>query len=163
MRKRKVTKSDLDILDALQKDAYSTDEAIAEKVHRSRTVVTRQRHKLEEAGVIRGYRADINPQAVGLGTTVYTLISLKHHGEGLSRQFAEQLATMPNVVEWAYLSGSWDFLVKFAVKNTRHHDALLYRILDMQNVSRVRGMHIHGQPVTRPLPLDGGELVPQED
>lgn len=163
MRKLKLTKSDLGILEELQKDGYTQDEVIGTKIHRSRPVVVRRRQQLEEAGIIRGYRADIDPKAVGLKTTVYTLVSLKQHGGGLVAEFGQVLATMPNVIEWAKIGGSWDFLLKFAVCNSEHHDALLYRLLDLPNVSRVRGMHVHGQPMTKPLPLDGGELVPPEE
>jgi Lrp/AsnC family leucine-responsive transcriptional regulator len=163
VRKKSLTRTDCDILSALQVNAYEKDESIGKKVHRSRSVVLRRRTELEEEGVIRGYRADIDPKKVGLGTTVFTLVSLKQHGDGLVKEFGEVLQAMPNVIEWTRISGSWDFLLKFAVKNTAHHDALLYRILDMASVSRVRGMHVHGAPHTKPLPLDGGELVPQDD
>lgn len=163
VRKLRLTKDDLSILGALQRDGYKSDADLGELIHKSRPVVVRRRQQLEAAGVIRGYRADIDPKAVGLKTTVFTLISLKQHGGGLVAEFGQVLSAMPNVVEWAKVGGSWDFLVKFAVKDSEHHDALLYRILDMPNVSRVRGMHVHGQPVTKPLPLDGGELVPPDE
>lgn len=160
VRRLRLTKDDVSILDALQRDAYKSDADLGELIHRSRPVVVRRRQVLEEAGVIRGYRADIDPKAVGLKLTVYTLISLKQHGGGLVTAFGDVLSTMRNVIEWARIGGSWDFLVKFAVRDSEHHDALIYSILDMPNVSRVRGMHVHGQPVTKPLPLDGGEFSP---
>ena len=163
VRKKALTRTDCDILAALQVNAYDNDESIGKKVHRSRSVVLRRRTELEGEGVIRGYRADIDPKKVGLGTTVYTLVSLKQHGGGLVKEFGETVQAMPNVIEWTRISGSWDFMLKFAVKNTAHHDALLYRILDMANVSRVRGMHVHGIPQSKPIPLDGGELVPEDD
>lgn len=163
MRKPKLTATDRSILRELQNDAYTPDAKVGELVHKDRTGVARRRQELEKAGVIRGYHADIDPRMVGLGATVYTLVSLKQHGGGLVKEFGETVDAMPNVVEWSRVGGSWDFLLKFAVRDTAHHDALLYRILDMPNVSRVRGMHVHGTPQTKPIPLDGGELRPQDD
>ena len=163
MRRKSLNRTDCSILSALQVNAYENDDSIGKKVHRSRSAVLRRRNELEEEGVIRGYHADIDPKKVGLGTTVYTLVSLKPHGGGLVKEFGETFQAMPNVIEWTRISGSWDFMLKFAVKDTAHHDALLYRILDMANVSRVRGMHVHGTPQTKPIPLDGGELVPEHD
>jgi Lrp/AsnC family transcriptional regulator, leucine-responsive regulatory protein len=163
VRKTKLTSSDEVILGELQRNAYKPDAELGELIHRDRTAVSRRRRELEKAGVISGYQAVIDPDKVGLGTTVFTLISLKQHGGGEVKKFGEALSLMPNVIEWSRIGGSWDFLVKFAVKSSRHHDALLYRILDMTNVSRVRGLHVHGKPETKPLPLNGGELVPEDD
>jgi Lrp/AsnC family leucine-responsive transcriptional regulator len=163
VRRKGLAKTDCGILAALQENAYEKDEDIGHRLHCSRSAVLRRRTVLEESRVIRGYRADIDPAKVGLPTTVYTLVSLKQHGDGEVEKFSKELAAMPNVVEWSCLGGSWDFLLKFAVKDTRHHDGLLYRILTMPNVSRVRGMHVQGTPVTKPLPLDGGQLYPQDD
>lgn len=168
MRKLKLTATDEVILGELQKDAYKSDADLGELVSKDRTAISRRRQELEKAGVIRGYHADIDPKKVGLGSTVYILIGLKEHGgtpKGTSHvdTFSELLATMPNVIEWSSISGSWDFLVKLVVKNGDHHEALLFRILRLPMVSRVRGMHVQGQPKTKPLPLNGGELVPQDD
>lgn len=163
MRRKALGKTDCGILAALQEDAYAKDEEIGQQLHCSRSSVLRRRTALEEAKVIRGYHADIDPKKVGLPTTVYTLVSLKQHGGGEVDKFSRELDAMPNVVEWSCLGGSWDFLLKFAVKDTRHHDALLYRILNMPNVSRVRGMHVQGTPATKRLPLNGGELYPEDD
>ena len=163
MRKPKLDSTDFGILAALQGSADTNDEALGEQFACSRSAVLRRRTALEKAKVIRGYHADIDPKKVGLPTTVYTLVSLKQHGNGEVEKFARELDTMPNVVESSCLGGSWDFLLKFAVKDTRHHDALLYRILNMANVSRVRGMHVQGTPTTKRLPLDGGQLYPQDD
>lgn len=163
MRKIRLDRTDLGILAALQKNADARDEAIGEQLQCSRSAVLRHRTALEEAKFIRGYHADIDPKKVGLPTTVFTMVSLKQHGAGEFEKFSRELDAMPNVVEWSRLGGSWDFLLKFAVKDTQHHDALLYRILLMANVSRVRGMHVQGAPVTKHVPLDGGELYPQDD
>lgn len=163
MRRKGLSKTDCGILAALQSNAYAKDEDIGLKLHCSRSAVLRRRTALEEARVIKGYQANIDANKVGLPTTVYTLVSLKQHGGGEVEKFSREMDAMPNVVEWSCLGGSWDFLLKFAVKDTRHHDALLYRILNMANVSRVRGMHVQGTPTTKPLPLDGGQLYPEDD
>jgi Lrp/AsnC family transcriptional regulator for asnA, asnC and gidA len=168
VRKTKLTSTDEVILGELQKNAYKPDAELGELIHKDRTAVTRRRHELEKAGVIRGYYADVDPRKVGLGSTVFILVGLKEHGatgKGRSHvdEFHDMLTTMPNVVEWSSISGSWDFLLKLAVKNDDHHEALLHRILRLPMVSRVRGMHVHGQPRTKPVPLNGGELVPEDD
>ena len=149
----KLTATDLEILRTLQADCYRSNEAIGETVNKSGSAVSRRIGELQKAKVITGLHAAIDPDKIGLKTTVFTLVSLKQHGDGTTANFAAVIDTWPNVIECARTSGSWDFLLKFLVRDTRHHDELHNKLLAMPEVSRVRGMHVIGSPKTKPVPI----------
>lgn len=150
----KLTRNDFDILRELQGNAWLSNEVIGERVKKSASVVSRRVGELQKAGVITGVHAAIDAQKVGLVTTVFTLVLLKSHGDGLTDNFEREVAALPNVVEVARIGGSWDFLLKFAVRDTPQYDLLHNKLLALPMVSRVRGMHVIGKPQARPLPLE---------
>lgn len=150
----KLNKTDLGILRALQKDASQSNDAIGQQVSRDGSVVSRRVAELTKAKVITGIHAALDPTKLGLVTTVYTLVSLKAHGLDLTDAFEAEINAMPNVVEWSRINGSWDYLLKFQVKDTPTHDRLHNRLLSLPMVSRLRGMHVIDQPFVKPLPLD---------
>lgn len=151
----KLSKTDLEILRLLQADAKLTNEEIGQQVRRDASVVSRRIGELRKAKVITGMHAAIDPNKLGLVTTVFTLVSLKAHGLDLTDAFERELAAMANVVEWSRINGSWDYLLKFQVRDTPTHDRLHNRLLSLPMVSRLRGMHVIDQPFVKPLPLDG--------
>ena len=149
----KLTATDIAILRALQADCYRSNEAIGEAVDKSGSAVSRRIAELQKAQVITGLHAAIDPEKIGLKTTVYTLVALKSHGGGAVADFASVIDAWPNVVEWSRTSGSWDFLLKFLVRDTQHHDELHNKLLAMPEVSRLRGMHVIGSSRIKPVPL----------
>ena len=64
------------LLEALQQDASLTNGALAEKIGLSASQVSRRRQRLEQEGVVRGYRALIDPEAIGLSVTVFIHVAL---------------------------------------------------------------------------------------
>lgn len=150
---RKFTKDDLEILRILQSDALMKQEDIAEKIHKSASVVSRRIAELTKSGVITGAHAALDQQKVGLPTTVWTLVSLKEHGGGKTTDFEREIEAMPNVVEWSKIGGSWDYLLKFSTRDTEHYDLIHNQLLNMAMVSRVRGMHGIGKPHVKGLPI----------
>lgn len=152
----KLNKTDMAILRALQKDARQSNEEVGRGagVKRDGSVVSRRVAELVKAKIITGMHAAIDPAKLGLVTTVYTLVTLKAHTPDLTDPFERELEAMPNVIEWSRISGSWDYLVKFLVKDTPQHDRLHAQLLRLPMVSRLRGMHVKGQPFVKPVPLE---------
>src|SRR5262245_55402045 len=75
----KLDNFDLPILNALQEDGRATNVDIAEKVNLSPSPCLRRIRALEQSGIIRGYRADIDRNEVGLGLTVFVEIKVARH------------------------------------------------------------------------------------
>jgi Lrp/AsnC family leucine-responsive transcriptional regulator len=81
--------------------------------------------RLEQAGVIQGYHARIDPAALGLPDTVFVEVMMDRHDEESLRRFEEMVAAMPEVVEAHLVTGEYDYVLKVAVGGTAGYAALL--------------------------------------
>ena len=106
---------DLKILAALQRDGRLTNGELAEAVGLSASQCSRRRSALEERQVIRGYPAQLAPERLGLGVTVFTQVTLARHSPDNARRFAELVRRLDFVLEAHALTGDADYLIKMIV------------------------------------------------
>ncbi|WP_229729189.1 Lrp/AsnC family transcriptional regulator [Agaricicola taiwanensis] len=94
---------------------------------------------LEEAGIIKGYRADVDRAAVGLTTTVFIEISVDRHSKQNADAVQERLAAIPGLVSCHMVSGNADFLAEVVVADHAAYERVLTEhILTMEMISNVR-------------------------
>lgn len=130
---------DLKILDALQRDARLTNNELAEKVGLSASQCSRRRSALEEAGVIRAYRATIDPQALGLTVHAFVQVTLATHSPDNSRRFHMLVAGIEEVQEAFSVTGEADYLVKMVVADLPALARILNEVfLPHESVAHVR-------------------------
>lgn len=89
-----------------------TATALAAKVGLTVAPCHRRLRDLESSGVIRGYRADIDPGAIGLGFEAIVFVTLARVERTTVADFEERVEAMPNVVEAQRLFGSPDYLLR---------------------------------------------------
>lgn len=89
-----------------------TATALASKVGLTVAPCHRRLRDLEASGVIRGYRADVDPAAVGLGFEAIVFVTLRQVERTIMAEFEERVASSPNIVEAQRLFGSPDYLLK---------------------------------------------------
>ena len=131
--------ADLRLLDALQKDGRLTNQELAERVGLSASQCSRRRAHLEEAGVIRSYRADLSPEAVGFNVLVFVQVALSAHSPDNSRRFRDLVARIEEVQEAYSLTGETDYLLKIAVPDLRSLSKLVSEtLLAHDTVAHVR-------------------------
>ena len=116
---------DRKILSVLQHNARASLQDIGAAVGLSPSPCWARIRKMEEAGVIEGYTVRLNPQALGLSDTVLLMVTLDSHSDNTLEKFGEQLATIPEVVEAHLVSGTYDYLLRVMVKDTRDYERLL--------------------------------------
>jgi Lrp/AsnC family transcriptional regulator, leucine-responsive regulatory protein len=114
---------DAQILTILQGNARVSNAEIARQVGLAPSAVFERIRKLEERGVIRGYSAQIDPHAVGLGLVAYTFVRSNDRPGGI--QTAERLAEIPEVLEVHHVAGEDCFLVKVRAADTEALGRLL--------------------------------------
>jgi len=122
-------KFDLAILTELQNDGRLSNTKLAEKVGLSTTPCWNRVRALEDKGVIEGYTALLNQQAMGLPDTVIIEVTLERHDEDMLEKFGEALAELPEVLEAYLLTGEYDYLIKVAVAGTAGYEEFLRRKL----------------------------------
>jgi Lrp/AsnC family leucine-responsive transcriptional regulator len=139
MPKIEINQTDLRILTELQNDARLANVDLADRIHLSPSPCLRRTRRLEEAGVIRGYRADLDRGMVGLGLTVFIEIKVDRHSRHNADALATALAEMPEVVSCCMVSGAADFLAELVVPDLTAYERLLSdRLLTLPMVADIR-------------------------
>ncbi len=106
--------ADWRLVATLQADASLTNASLAERVGLSASQISRRRQRLEETGIIRGYRAILDAPALGFPVTAFIQIALASHDAESRRRFREWLRLAPPILEAHGLSGRAEILVKVA-------------------------------------------------
>ena len=143
------------LLDVLQVEGRLSNVALAERVHLSPSPCLRRVKALEHDGVIAGYRAMLDREAVGLGLTVFVEIKVEGHSEKLATAMENAVNAMPEVVSCHIVSGYADFLLEVVVPDLRSYERLLLgSLLKLPGVSDVRtNFAIRTMKAPSPLPL----------
>ena len=149
--------TDRRILLALQAEGRLTNVELAERVALSASPCLRRVRRLEEAGVVLGYRAVLDREAVGLGLTVFVEIKVERHSRDNAQALQDALAAIPEVVACHMLSGAADFLAEVVVADLRAYEALLTeRLLVLPMVAAIRSnVSLRRIKSEAPLPLPG--------
>ena len=139
MRRAKLDRVDRRILKALQDHGRMTNVELARRAEISAPPCLRRVRALEEAGYIRGYHADINPEALGFGVAVFAQVGLSSQAESDLRAFEELVQAWPEVRECHMLAGETDFLLRIvAVDWDAYQRFLTTRLTAAPNVSHVK-------------------------
>ncbi len=120
---------DRKILALLQEDATLPIERIAAEAGISPSPCWRRIRKLEEAGVIQRRVALLDPDRLGVGTTVFVSIRTNRHDADWARRFCEAAARLPEIVEFYRMSGQVDYLLKVVVPDIAAYDRLYKRLI----------------------------------
>ena len=102
-------KFDLAILQELQSDARLTNAELAQRVGLSAAPCWRRVRALEEAGFIKGYRAEIDRRKIGLGVLAFVRLDADRNTGGLTQAMEEAIRKIPEVVSCHYISGTGTF------------------------------------------------------
>lgn len=103
---------DRKIIDALQKDGRITMTDLANQVGLSATPCTERVRRLEREGIISGYHARINPQALGLRVLVFIEIRVANKSPQTLDEIRVAIEKLDEVIECHLVSGDFDYLIK---------------------------------------------------
>jgi Lrp/AsnC family leucine-responsive transcriptional regulator len=149
---------DLQLLAELQRGGRLTNAELAERVHLSASACLRRMQRLERDGVIAGYRAEVDPERIGLGLQAFVRVQLNHHDAVAVAAFATFVNACDEVIACHALTGDMDYLLHIAVRDLEHFSRfLLDRLLAQAGVADVNSSFVL-RTVTafRGMPLGGG-------
>ncbi len=131
--------TDWKILRELQRDGRITNVELSQRVGISAPPCLRRVKRLEEAGIIRGYRALLNAEALGQPVVAFCLVGLHHQSETLLKAFAEKAAQWPLVRGAWMVSGETDFLLHCVAPDLQTlQDFIIGEVTSAANVDTVR-------------------------
>ncbi len=128
---------DRQILRELQQDGCMTNVELARRVQLSAPPCLRRVRRLEEAGVIRGYHADLDPVALGWEVTFFALVGLETQKQAVLDAFEAMVLAWPEVRECHMIRGGGDFLLRLVARDTAHENALTTRLTGAAHVLKV--------------------------
>ena len=108
------TLDDIDrrILHQLQRDARQPNLALAERVGLSPSACLRRVQALERAGIIKSYRAVLDPEKLGIGFVAYVTVGLNTHTKAAQESFERAVARAPEVRECHNITGTVEYLLR---------------------------------------------------
>ena len=123
---------DRSILTELQKDGRLPNVELAARVHLSPSSCLRRVKQLENAGIISGYVAVLNPKLLGQSGVSFTIINLSTMSNSLLEAFEQAVIETPEVLDCYYVAGANDYLIRFAYRDAadleRFHTDVLMRL-----------------------------------
>jgi Lrp/AsnC family leucine-responsive transcriptional regulator len=123
---------DARILAALQEDGRASYAELARTVAMSASAVTERVRRLEEAGVITGYTAVVEPERLGLGIMAFVRLRYPHPNY---KPFHDLVAVMPEIVEAHHITGEDCFVLKVLARSMRHLEATTGRVAGLGSVT----------------------------
>jgi len=129
---------DWNILRELQRDGRITNVALSRKVGISAPPCLRRMRALEEAGIIRGYRALLDEKRLGYEVTVFAMVHLVSQAETDLVAFEERVRAWPLVRECWMLSGEVDFILKCVAPDLPTFQAFVSELTAAPNVRNVK-------------------------
>lgn len=108
---------DLAMLAELERNGRLTNAALAARVGIAESTCTQRLRSLRDRGVITGFRADIDPAALGLTLQALITVRLGTHGREQIRAFETTARSLPNVLTAFHVAGADDYLLHVAVSS----------------------------------------------
>ena len=141
-------RTDWQLLTELQRDGRSSFAELARAVAMSPSAVAERIRRLEEAGVIAGYRASLDPERVGLQVMAFVRL---RYPTGNYRPFHALLESTPEIIEAHHVTGEDCFVLKVLTRSMRHLEEV---------TGRISGLGAVTTSVVYSSPLPGRAVAP---
>ena len=146
--------TDRKILAELQKDGRISITELGERIGLSLSPCHRRVRALEQAGVISGYRAIINPARVGLNFSAIVFVTLREGTSDSVQSFESALLDIPEIIQAQRLFGDPDYILHVVTRDLNAFQRLYDRSLSaLPSVLRLTSTLVMKSILNRPLPL----------
>ncbi len=145
------------ILAALQANARLSNVELAQQAGLSPSPCLRRVRSLENDGVIKGYAALVDQEAVGLPVSVFIMVSLEKQIEQALEIFEERVRALPEVMECYLMTGDSDYLLRVVTSDLQAYERfLMHQLTKFPGVSSIKSSFALKQVVYRTaLPIAG--------
>jgi Lrp/AsnC family leucine-responsive transcriptional regulator len=135
----KLDRVDARILRELQADGRRTVVELSQRVGLTGTPCARRVRQLEQAGVIVGYAAVLDPTRLGLHVQAFVQVKLERHTDENMDQFRRELAALDHVVACFATTGEYDFMLQVVAPDLEALSTVVLKKL--LKISCVRDVH----------------------
>ncbi|WP_296742116.1 Lrp/AsnC family transcriptional regulator [Mesorhizobium sp.] len=162
MAAAKLDPIDLRILDAIQRDGRITKLALAEKVGLSPTPCWMRLRKLEKAGIVSGYHAEIAVRAIAPVAMVLMEVTLANHRQADFDRFERVVRDIPEIVACWSVGGGVDYILKVMARDIDAYQRLVDGLLEREIGIDRYFTYIVTKTVKEETVLPVAELLPQQ-
>ncbi|MEO8882564.1 MAG: Lrp/AsnC family transcriptional regulator [Devosia sp.] len=146
---------DIKILSILQTEGRISKAALAERVNLSATPCWERLRRLEDAGIIESYGANISMKAFGPMTIIFVEVEIDSHRSEDFRRFEQAIGHIPEIVECWAVGGGIDYFCKVIVRHLADYQALIERMLASEIGIKRYYSYVVTMPIkNQPLPLN---------
>lgn len=146
-------RTDHQIMGLLQQNSRRSNKEIAATVGIADSTLSARIRRLEDLGVITGYHADIDPEALGIGFQAIIAIRLHHHSREVIAAFWEHTRELPEAIQVFHVTGPNDFLVHLVVADIDHLQRITAEVLtSWPEVAHLETSVVYGQQSHGGLP-----------
>ena len=146
----KLDRIDINILAELQKSGRMTNAQLADRVGLSASPCLARVKRLEDGGYITGYGATINLAKLGSVQIVFASVTLSDHRLPDFVKFEHGIVDVEEIVECHLVSGGFDYMLKFYVRNVTHYQEVIEKILERNiGVSKYFSYIVIKSPISR--------------
>ena len=121
---------DLAILQILSEEGRISKADLARRINLSATPAWERLKRLEKAGLIAGYRAEIALKALGPSVTIFVPLELEDHTAAQSQHFETALKAHPEIVACWALGGGFDYLMQVVTRDIDSYQRLMDALLE---------------------------------
>lgn len=113
----RLDEKDKQLLSILQENGRATLKELSRLTGMRETTIFARIKRLEREGIIKEYRAILDPKALGKGTTAFILIKYDTSFGFTQREVAEKISKLPEIQEVYIIAGDWDMIAKIREKD----------------------------------------------
>lgn len=133
--RRKLDSIDRRILSELQRNGRLPIVELANRVHLTKTPCAERVRRLERDGIITGYRAELDPDALGAGHVIIVHVTLTQTSDNALELFNAAVRRVPEIQSCYMLAGQFDYMLKVCTSDITH-----YRNVLGDQISRLPGV-----------------------
>ena len=151
---KNIDQIDRDLLRALQRDGSLSQRDLAERVGLSQNACWRRLKALQDKGILRGTRAEVDRSQLDLGLVVFVMLRTRHHSAEWLDTFRRHVLTIPEVVDFHRIGGDYDYQLKVVTQDMGSYDRVYQRLIsgvELDSVTSYFAMETIAEG--RPLPL----------
>ncbi len=156
----RLDRTDSRIIRELQNNARLSNKELAARVGLAPSSCLERVRKLQQNGVLKGFHAEVDPLALGVGLGAMISIRLSRHSREIVEGFQSYAISLPEVSAVCYLAGPTDFVIQVGVKDSDHlRDLILEAFTTREEVDHIETAIIfdHAQRWVLPDYRAGGD------
>ena len=135
------------ILRELQRDGRISNTELADRVGMSPSTCLRRVQELERTGIIKGYRAVLDRDAIGLGFVAYVTVGLSDHSKASQEAFERSISRAPQVRECHNITGTMEYLLRVEVSDLTAYKYFHTEVLGtLPQVTAITSYVVMGSP-----------------